>query len=147
MWWLSFIPDELLQWFIHGVLLAGLVLSVAGAVGKNIPFIGQYGLLVKGLGGLLFIAGVFFEGGYGVEMSYRIKIAEMQEQINKAVQESNDANDKLAGQVKNDVKVVHDTQIVVQERILEVEKKIDAECKIEPDVIDILNQAARGGKK
>jgi hypothetical protein len=147
MWWLSFIPDDFLQWFIHGVVVLGLALSVIGAIGKNIPFIGQYGLIVKGLGGLLLIAGIFFEGGYGVEMSYRARIAEMQEKINQAVRESNEANDKLAGQVKDDVKVVHDTQVIVQERIVEIEKKIDAECKIEPDVIDILNQAARGGKK
>jgi hypothetical protein len=148
MWWLSFIPDEFLHWFIHGVLLIGLILSVVGAVGKNIPFIGQYGLIVKGLGGLLFILGVFFEGGYGVEMSYRARIEEMQAKINEAVAKSDEANSRLASQVKQEVQVIHDTQVVVQERIVKDSEKIDAECKVDPDVIDILNQAARsGGKK
>lgn len=147
MWWLAFIPDEYLQWFIHGIVALGLILSIVGAVGKNLPIIGPYGVFAKAIGGLLLIAGIFFEGGYGVEMSYRARIAEMQEKIDQAVQQSNEANDKLSGQVKQDVKIVRDTQVVVQERIVEVEKRIDAECKIDPDAVDILNQAARGGKK
>lgn len=147
MWWLAFIPDEWLHLFIHGVAALGVILSVVGGISKNIPFIAPYGTIAKALGGIVLLVGVFFEGGYGVEMSYRAKIEEMQAKINEAVAKSEDANAKLDSQVKQDVKVIHDTQVVIQEKIVHDAAQIDATCTVDPVAIEDLNAAARGGKK
>ena len=39
------------------------------------------------------------------------------------------------------------TQVVIQERIKEVEKRIDSQCTVDPEVIQILNDAAKRAAK
>ena len=45
------------------------------------------------------------------------------------------------------VRVVKEVQYVVQARIAKDAAKIDLTCRVDPEAIDILNQAARAGDK
>lgn len=142
MWFLNFIPDDWLQLFIHGIVILGVALYFSGGIVKKLPFISEYGIFVKILGGILLLSGVFFEGGYGVEMSYRMKTKELQDQIAAAKVESEKTNDTIQSQAtekKNKTKAI---QYIVQERIKEVAVKADAECTVDPSIITILNDAA-----
>jgi hypothetical protein len=130
MWFLSLIPDAWLHWFVHGVVILGILLSVIGSIGNKIPFISQYGFVVKWIGGLLFIAGVFFEGGYGVEMMWRAKVENMQKQIDVAEQKSKDTNVKLSQALK-------EKTVIIKEKVIENAKQIESnrtvinsECKL-----------------
>ena len=143
MWFLNFIPDALLHWFVHGVLLLGLVLSVLGAVGKNISFIAEYGFVVKFFGSLLFVIGVFFEGGYGVEMSYREKIAEMQKEINLAKQQSKEVNDKIESKVIEKVKIIKEQTNEINQDIETKRNNINAVCKLSDDAWVLYNRATK----
>ena len=42
MWFLSFIPDSVLQWFVHGVVALGLILTLGSAILNKIPVIKDY---------------------------------------------------------------------------------------------------------
>jgi hypothetical protein len=130
MWFLSFIPDAWLHWFVHGIVLLGIVLSVVGTIGKSIAFIAEYGFLVKALGSILLLVGIFFEGGYGVEMSWRARTNEMQKQIDVAQQKSKDANTKLSEALKQN-------GIIIKEKVIQNAKQIESnrtiinsECKL-----------------
>ena len=79
MWFLSFIPDWLLTWIIHGAVIVGLFLTFGGSLLKNLPIIGPYASMSNQIGSIILLIGVFFEGGLGVEMMNRHKIAELQE--------------------------------------------------------------------
>ena len=92
---------------------------------------------------LLLVAGVYFYGSYDTEMSWRNKVSELEAKVKISEQESKDANAKLADALKDKKKVITQTQVVIQERIKEVTKQIDAQCVIDPDVIKILNDAAK----
>ena len=100
MWLLNFIPDAWLHLFVHGIVTLGILLSIVGAIAKNIPFVKSYGMLIKLLGVLLFIVGVFFEGGYGVEMMWRNKAEQMQAKIDAAEKQSKEVNKKLDNALK-----------------------------------------------
>lgn len=130
MWFLSLIPDAWLHWFVHGVVILGIVLSVIGTIGKSISFIAEYGFIVKAIGSLLLLVGIFFEGGYGVEMMWRAKAEEMQKQIDVAEQKSKDANVKLSQALK-------DKTIIIKEKVIQNAKQIESnrtvinsECKL-----------------
>jgi len=130
MWFLSLIPDAWLHLFVHGVVILGIVLSVIGTIGKSISFIAEYGFIVKAIGSLLLLVGIFFEGGYGVEMMWRAKAEEMQKQIDVAEQKSKDANVKLSQALK-------DKTIIIKEKVIENAKQIESnrtvinsECKL-----------------
>lgn len=151
MWMLAFIPDAFLVWIVHAILIAGIVGFAAsfffGFVIRYLPAIAPYRMIVQIVSIILLVAGVYFKGGYSVEMEWRKKVSELEAKIAVAEQQSKDANAEIKTVYVDRVKVVKETQVVIQEKIKNVEVKIDAQCKVAPDAITILNEAAVGVKK
>ena len=150
MWMLAFLPDAFLVWIINTILIVGIVGFVAsfffGYVVRWIPTIAPYHLLIQVISIVLLVAGVYFKGGYSVEMAWRERVAELEAKIAISEKKSKEVNEKIVTVYKDRVKVVKETQVVVQEKIKIVEVKIDSQCTITPDTVDILNQAAVGKK-
>ena len=143
MFLLSFIPDSFLIWAINTILLIGLVGTFSSYFIRFIPPLYPYAGLVKTLGIILLVAGVWFRGGYDVEMEWRDRVKEVEAKVAAAEAESKKANVVLQKVYVDKIKLVKDLQVVIQERIVEKEKIIDAECKVAPEAIDILNEAAK----
>ena len=141
MWFLSFIPDWILQWAIHGLVILGLLLTFVGSLVKFIPVIQPYALVGRQLGIVLLVIGVFFEGGYATEMSYRARIAEMQAKIKEAEIQSAKANEKLAAEVSKNKELIKEK---VNRNAKDIEAKreaINAECKLSDDAWVLYNRA------
>ena len=141
MWFLSFIPDWILQWAIHGLVILGLVLTFIGSLVRFIPVIQPYALVGRQLGIVLLVIGVFFEGGYATEMSYRARIAEMQAKIKEAEVKSAKANEKLAAEVSKNKELIREK---VNKNAKDIEAKreaINAECKLSDDAWVLYNRA------
>jgi hypothetical protein len=143
MWMLSFIPDALIALIVHIILAVGVIGFFVGSFASKFPFISAYGNIVKIVAGILLVAGLYLEGGIGVEQEWRNKVAEAEAKVKIAEEKAKQENVRIQTVYKDKVKIVKEQQIVIQERIKEVEKKIDAECKVAPEAIDLLNQAAR----
>ncbi len=143
---LAFIPDAFLAWVINTILIAGIIGLAAsfffGYVVRLLPAIAPYHLLLKIVSIVLLVSGVYFKGGYSVEMSWRNRVAELEAQVAKSEKKSKEVNEKIVTVYKDKIKVVKETQIVVQEKIKTVEVEIDSQCKITDDTINILNEAA-----
>ena len=146
-WILSLVPDNILIWIYYLFTGLGFALYVGSKLVKLIPFMGQYKLPAEVAGVIVLCGGFYLLGGYGVEMSWRDRAAEMQKKVEEAEAKSKETNIQIVTQYKDKVKIVKEVQVVVQERIKEVEKRIDAECKIGPDAISILNQSAKNVKE
>ena len=141
MWFLSFIPDWILQWAIHGLVILGLVLTFIGSIVRFVPIIQPYALVGRQLGIVLLVIGVFFEGGYATEMSYRARIAEMQVKIKEAEIQSAKANEKLATEVSKNKELIKEK---VNRNAKDIEAKreaINAECKLSDDAWVLYNRA------
>jgi hypothetical protein len=151
MWMLAFIPDAFLAWVINTILITGIVGFLAsfffGYVVRWLPAIAPYHLLIQVVSIVLLVAGVYFKGGYSVEMEWRAKVAELESKVAVAEQKSKEVNTQIQTVYVDRVKVVKEKQIVIQEKLKTVEVKIDANCKVVPEAIDILNDAAAGVKK
>lgn len=151
MWMLAFIPDAVLAWVINTILIAGVVGFAAsfffGFVVRWLPTIAPYRMIIQIVSIVLLVAGVYFKGGYGVEMAWRARVAEMEAKVKVAEEKSKQANQEIKTVYVDKVKIVKETQVVIQEKIKNVEVKIDAQCKVAPEAIVILNEAAVGVKK
>jgi hypothetical protein len=151
MFLLNFIPDAILLWVVNAILIAGIIGTVVafffGFFVRYLPWITPYRMLLQIVALVLLIAGVYFKGGVGVEMTWRARVADMEAKVAKAEAESKDANEKIKTVYVDKVRVVKETQFVIQEKIKTVEVKIDSQCKITSDTVDILNDAAKGIKK
>jgi uncharacterized coiled-coil protein SlyX len=148
---LAFFPDAFLAWIINTILIAGVVGFAAsfffGYVVRWLPSIAPYHLLIQVVSIVLLVSGVYFKGGYSVEMAWRERVAELEAKVAISEQKSKEVNEKIVTVYQDRVKIVKETQVVIQEKIKTVEVKIDSQCTITPDTIDILNDAAIGVKK
>jgi hypothetical protein len=140
---LSFLPDAFLLFIINSILVVGLLGALSSYFIRFIPTLIPYAEAVKIAGIVLLVLGVYLKGGYSVEMEWRAKVVKVEEKVAVVEEKSVEANVVVQKVFVDKIKVVKDTKIVVQEKIVEVEKIIDAECKVAPDVLDILNQAAK----
>jgi hypothetical protein len=143
MWMLSFVPDALLHLVVIGITFAGLGIYALSFFTRLIPPLIPYSGIARIIGTVLIVAGIYFYGSYSTEMSWRNKVAELEEQFKVAEAKSKTANVEIQTVYRDKVKLVKETQVVIQERIKEVEKRIDAQCTVDTEVINILNDAAK----
>lgn len=142
MFLLSFVPDAILHLVVVGILFTGVGLYALSFFTKFIPPLIPYSGIARIVGTVLIVCGIYFYGSYSTDMSWRNKVAELEEQVKVAEAKSKTANVEIQTVYRDKVKIVKETQVVIQERIKEVEKRIDSQCTIDTDVINILNDAA-----
>lgn len=143
MWILHFLPDALILWFCNILLLVGIVLTVAGWFAHRIPVIYQYQLPFKVLGVALLVLGVYFRGGYAVEMTWRERVTELEQQLEVAKAESAKVNEVIKEKVVTKTQVIRERGETIVQRV-EVMK--EANCPVPQEAIDVHNEAARMNK-
>lgn len=143
MFLLHFLPDGFLQTIINLVLFTGLGLTVVGffLVGF-IPGLRNYKSLLQILGVVLLVVGIYWRGGYSVEMEWRAKVADLQAKVAAAEVKSKEVNTVIETKVITKIKHIKDTRIQIQKEIVEKTKIIDAECTVPVEAVEILNRAA-----
>ncbi len=165
-WMLSLIPDSVLMLFCAGITAIGIALYFSGWLMKWIPGIYGYRLPLRILGILLTLSGIFFLGGYGVEMSWRAKISEMQAKVDAATAQAVLATKAISDDVQketivvkekgetivkyvdryNDREVLKTVEGPERVRVEEVIKYIE-NCPVPKELLDAHNDAARMNKK
>jgi hypothetical protein len=150
-WVIGLIPTSVLLWIYMTILGTGVFLYIGSKLAARwpfrwIPIIGQYRIAAEIVGVILTVLGIYLYGGYGTEMAWRDRVAELEAKVAKSEAESKDANVKLDAAIKAKTKTIKEVQVVIKERIKEVEKRIDADCKIDKEAVDILNDSAKNQK-
>jgi hypothetical protein len=131
MWFfLSFLPDWFITYFVHLIFGAGVIGILAGTFLSKVPFVSQYGTLIKIVSNVLFVVGLFLEGGLQNELAWREKVAEMQAKIEIAQQQSKETNAKIEKKVAEKVKTIKDNVNANQQIIEKNRSVINAECKL-----------------
>ena len=151
MWMLSFIPDSWIQLAVHiifglgvaGLILTWLIQNVFDHFTGLVPWIKT----IRWVSIVLFVSGLYFEGGIGVESEWRARVAQLESKIKVAEQQSKDANDKLKNQVVSKVKIIKINSASNKESITQNKEVIDAECSLNDKAIVIYNNAVKNGAK
>jgi hypothetical protein len=150
MFLLSFIPDALIQLVVNGVLIAGIVGCVVsfffGFFVRWMPWIIPYRMILQLLGLILLIAGVYFKGGVGVEMEWRERVKVAQEQVKAAEERAEKINKDLEQTKKEKDRAVAESKTKIKETIVIQATTIDEKCKVAPEVLSIINDAAKKPK-
>ena len=120
----------------------GLSLYILSKLVSWIPLIKQYKLPAELLGLIVLLAGTFMFGGYGVEMGWRAKVAELQEKIKAAEEKSQEVKIQIQQKIVYKTKIVKEKETVYVDRIKEIAKEVDAKCEVDPRVIEELNKAS-----
>lgn len=132
-----------ISYIVHAALIAGVIGTFFGSIVARIPVINSYGAIVKTIALPLLIVAIFAEGYLFASKSWIEETKKFEEKVKIAEQKAKHANDKLSQALTDKNNSVKQQQIVIQEKIKEVEVQVNAECKILPDVVKILNDAAK----
>jgi hypothetical protein len=116
MWYISLLPSIV----FHAILAAGLLFIFVSMVLKVVPFVSTYYIPIRIVGFVLFVLGVYFEGGLGIQAAMMEQVKEMEAKVAAAEAESKKEN------IKIQEKIVYKQQIV-REKGAEVIKYIDRE--------------------
>ena len=151
MWMLSFIPDSWLVLAVHiifGLGILGLALTwVFGNILDHFTFISPYVKLIRSLSIVLFVSGLYFEGGIGAETEWREKVAALEEKVKIAETQSKEANIKLRAKVLEKIKIIQKNVVNNKQEINTHKVIIDSECKLNDKAIDIYNSSIKNGTK
>ena len=137
MWMLSLVPNEVLQWFVHGVLALAILVFIASR------FSGIYKLPLGAFAFVLLIFAVYFEGGYGVEMEWRNKVAQVQEKVKEAEEQSEKVNTVIETKFVEKVKVIKETANANIQYVDRVVTKYDNLCTLSNSAIVLHDSASR----
>ena len=144
MWMLSLIPEAKIALAIHALFAVTLV-GIAIAWGLSlIPPFKSWAIILKYVFLCGFLGAIYLEGGVQNEKKWRDRVAEMEEKVKLSEEKSKDANVVIQTKIVEKIKKVREVEFKIVEKIKEVEKMIDAKCELDPAVISILNDAAKG---
>jgi hypothetical protein len=158
-WMISLIPDAVLSWVYWCIIAAGVTGVLAGWLGRWIPFYGNYVKILRPIGIVLLVLGVWLRGGYDTEMAWRDKVAKLEEKVKLAEEASNNLNGVIQERVVEKTKVIKGkTEYITQYLDREVVKnqeiiKYIEQCPVPKEIIDVhnqavdINKAAEGAKK
>ena len=152
MWILHFLPDALILWICNIVLLAGILLTAAAFFIRRIPVINQYRTPAQVLGIALLVAGVYWRGGYAIEMEWRERVAEVEARVAAAEAQSKEENVKIVTKVVTKIQVVRtrgeDIVKYVDREIIKYDTKFapGEQCEIPQEFIRAHNSAAEAPK-
>ncbi len=141
-WMWSLIPTSVLYWIINLIIVTGAIGLVAGWLGRWIPWFGMYARLLKPIGILLLVLGVWMRGGYDTEMAWRAKVEALEARVKESEQKSRDANSKLASAVKERDRAIQGAVAAARGTIRQEAAAIDRECRLDPKIVPLLNQLA-----
>ncbi len=152
MWILQFLPDSLIIWFCNILLLAGIMLTVAGWFAHRIPLVYHYQLPFKIAGVVLLVLGVYFRGGVAVEQQWRDRVHQLEEKLKLAQEQSTQVNTVIQDRVVTKTQVIRekaDTLVQFVDREIFKDREIVKEvnnCPVPQEAIDVHNEAARMNK-
>jgi len=147
MWILHFLPDSIILAFCNILLLAGIVLTVAGFFAHRITVLWQYQLAFKLGGILLLVLGVYFRGGLAVETEWRERVATMEARLAVAEKASAAANSQIDTRVQKQVTSIRQRMTYVRQYVDREVVKYNDQCAIPEPFINAHNAAAEAPKK
>ena len=139
MWVLHFLPDSLIIWFIHIVMIVGAASAIAGYFFVGIPYIGSRRALFQILGVALLIAGVYFKGGYSAEMQWRDRVSEVEAKVKVAEEKAKKANTQVQTKIVTKIVKIQEKATVAKETIRRNKEVINRECKLSDEAISAYN--------
>lgn len=152
MWLLSFLPDSFLLYVVNGILVVGAISSflaffVLHKILNKFPTLAPYHLLFQIVSAVLLVAGIYFKGGYSVEMEWREKVAKVEAELAEAKKQGEKVTVVVQEKVVTKTKVIKEkADTIVQYVDRPVIQDFDKTCPLPKEAIEVHNEAARMNK-
>ena len=134
---LSLIPTEILQLFVHGIVILAAVLFVASF------FFGLYKPFIRVAAIVVALFGIYFEGGYMTEMEWRARVEALEAKVKVAEEKSVEVNTVIEKQYVDRVKVIKETANANIQYVDRIVAKYDNLCTVSNAAVLLHDSASR----
>jgi len=134
---LSLIPTEILQLFVHGVVILAAVLFVASF------FFGVYKPFIRVAAIVVALFGIYFEGGYMTEKEWRARVEALEAKVKVAEEKSAEVNTVIEKQYVDRVKVIKETANANIQYVDRVVARYDNLCTVSNAAVLLHDSASR----
>lgn len=144
MWILKWLPD----WIFYLILFSGVIGYALTYLLKfiPIPLVYMYKTPIQ-LGSLAaIVVGTFMSGAIYDNNAWLDRVHEMEAKVEKAAEESKEANVKIDDKVEKIQTKIVEKQVVLKEYVDREVVKYDNECKIPKEFTEVINKAAEPPK-
>ena len=142
MWWmLNLLPDSWIEFITYAIVAIGITLYILSKLVSWIPLIKNYKLPLELIGLVLYGAGAYYAGGYGVEKIWKERVAQVEAQVKELEGRQAEVVTKIETKVVTKIKKVEVIKEVIKTEIIEKEKLINANCDVSPDAIEMFNKS------
>ena len=135
---IALIPTE--AWI--AIAITGAVIYYLSGFILAFPQFKPYGILVKVIGILVLVGGVFMTGGEGVTTIWQKQIKEANERVRLAEEKSKEVNVKIVEKVVKQLEIVHQKSAEVIKYVDREVTKYDNTCPVPNAVVTAHNAAA-----
>lgn len=122
MWILHLLPESFILTVVYCLISVGLLGMIASWAITFIPFLNIHRTWIQLVSVVLLASGLYWYGGYANELSWRERVAEMEEKVKQAEEKSKQANSEIETRVVTKTKVIREkgkTQIEYINRLVE----------------------------
>lgn len=133
---------SIMEYFIHGALIIGVLGLLVSWVLSFIPLVGQYRLPIQVISVILFSVSLWYEGSLAKDRQWKSKIQELEAKLAQAKIESEKVNTEVVTNVVTRKQVIKEKGKTVIEYIDREVVKYDSSCPLPQDVISAHNAAA-----
>ena len=139
MWILDFLPDA----FIHFLVLAGALGTIAGFLLGMVPFIALYRTVIQVVSILVLSLGIYLEGGLSNQEQWRIKVAELETKLAKQRENAAKINTQIVTNTITKKQIIKQKGETIIQYIDREVVKFDKSCPIPLSVITSHDAAAK----
>ena len=152
MWLLHLLPDSSLALIINLVLWGGLAATVISCfvlkhILRLVPALAVYLPAIQIASVVLFLTGVYLEGSYTTEMTWRARVVELEKQVAVAEARSKEVNTVIEVQTVERTKVVKERGKNIIKYVDREIVKYDSMCPIPKEFVKAHNEATEAAPK
>lgn len=150
IWLVHYLPEAWILIITGAILGLGASVTLVSWATKylNNPYLHMYRLPIQIMGNLLLAVGIYFHGGYQIEMDWRHRVDEAERRVKEYESRVPEVNEKVVVKYKTQVKVIERRVADNKKQNAVKEQVINHDCVLSDEAIENYNQAlSKPGKE
>ena len=142
MWLLNVLPD----WIVGVTFAIGILGIIASFLGSFFPLIRPYATIIQIVSTILIGLSVYWYGGLNERQEWEAKVSTLEKRVAEAEKKSAETNTQIVTKYITRTKKIQGKRDEIIKYVDREIIKYDDQCVIPKQVIDIMNDAAKGAE-
>jgi hypothetical protein len=147
IWLLNWFEADTILLVNSLIIILGILAFLIASLVKHFPVINIYRIPIQIAAVVLMVFGVYSRGALSIELEWKKRVADLEQQVAAAEKRSAVINTKIVTKVVTQVRKQTEYRDRVRTEIQVQKEYIDKDCKLNPTAIEMYNRAISGEQK